>query len=261
MLKNAIAFPSHKGGVGKSTSVYYMAKAYANPKTFTAKGMRVLAIDMDAQANLSKMFGVVVEDHMHIGSVLGGAVTPTLTMAQAIREVEQNVYLAPSKLDLANVELGLQQAAFNPTFGFGRALSALRRATETVQSDYDVILIDCPPAAGLLTINAMLAAGNLILPSLPEETSIDGIKTILGVVKQLHDDLRYAPRILGSIATMVTKTAKHKQGLGELQALMNGDKPIPVLETIGFHKGRDAQVYLLQYYEALARKVWALLKA
>lgn len=87
----------------------------------TKKGLRVLAIDMDAQANLSKLMGVVVEDHMHIGSALGGAVAPTITLAHILRPVGQNIQLAPSRIDLANVEVGLQQAAFNPTFGFGRA--------------------------------------------------------------------------------------------------------------------------------------------
>src|SRR4029453_10041040 len=130
-----IAVLSQKGGTGKTTAVRTLTDV------FRRTGLDVLAIDLDPQANLSDYFDVDPEAPQTIGDVLPGRPKATKAVHDGI---------TPANLALAESELSMAGK-------MGREL-ILRKALQDLDSDHDLILIDCPPALGLLTVNALVAA-------------------------------------------------------------------------------------------------------
>src|SRR5579872_3483323 len=134
-MATTIAVLSQKGGTGKTTTVRTLTDA------FRIAGLTVLAVDLDPQANLSDYLDVDPEASPTIGDVLSGR-------AKARTAVHDGII--PANLGLAESELALGGK-------MGREL-ALKKALREVKNDYDVVLIDCPPALGLLTVNALVAS-------------------------------------------------------------------------------------------------------
>src|SRR4029079_6761748 len=136
-----IADLSQKGGTGKTTAVRHLTEAFRDA------GLSVLAIDLDPQGNLSDYFDVDPEAEPTIGDVLSGRVG-----------IDEAIHgdIVPANLSLAEAELSLGGK-------MGRELT-LRRALKTVDG-YDIVIIDCPPSLGLLTVNALVAADYALLSS------------------------------------------------------------------------------------------------
>lgn len=157
-MTKVIAVANHKGGVGKTTTVASLGVALSR------KGKNVLLIDLDAQTNLSGMF--LSEETLENASetmyeaLIEGAPLPQM-------RVRSNVSLSPASLDLAVAEIELS----------GRAAkeSILSRLIETEKEKYDYILIDCPPALGILTTNAFFAADEVYIPLTAEALPLKGV--------------------------------------------------------------------------------------
>src|SRR5215471_11672788 len=143
------AIANQKGGVGKTTTTINLAACLADA------GRRTLVIDLDPQSNTTTHLGL--DPHRVGNSMYELLVNEGFTVEQVIkRDVRPNLALLPAKVDLYAAEIEvvyLDQREYR-----------LRRALEPVKSEFDFILIDCPPSLGLLTINALCAADGVILP-------------------------------------------------------------------------------------------------
>ena len=201
-----IATCHQKGGTGKSTTAYYLGIHLA------AAGHQVLWIDADPHGGLTKLTRPSRSlNGQHLGHVLGGAMNPSASLRSAARDTEEGAQIVVSDLELVNVAAGLQAR------NLGR-VEALQRAIVADGQYWDFVIIDCPPAADVLAINALWAADWVIIPCTPEPLAIEQLVQIRDVIGQveratgrpIHQEL---------IATMVdTRNGQHQRGLGTLIA-------------------------------------------
>src|ERR1700749_150275 len=165
-MAETIAVLSQKGGTGKTTAVRTLTDV------FRRLDLRELAVDLDPQGNLSDYLDVDPEATPTIGDVLGG-------QAKAREAIHDGII--PANISLAEAELMLGGK-------MGRELT-LKKALREVRGDYDLILIDCPPALGLLTVNALVAANFALLSAEAQYFALQGVEQALEVIELARDSL------------------------------------------------------------------------
>jgi len=181
-----LAVANQKGGVGKSTTAVNLGAYLA------LAGARVLVVDLDPQGNASTGLGL---DHREIEPSIYDVLTGETPPATAIRATTvANLYVLPSTIDLAGAEVELVSAMSRE----GR----LGRALETIYQYYDTVLIDCPPSLGLLTVNALAAADELLIPIQCEYYALEGLGQLLRNVELVRANLNPELRIGGIVLTM-----------------------------------------------------------
>lgn len=184
-----IAIFNHKGGVGKTTSVVNVAAALARA------GRRVLVVDADPQACLTVHLGIDLADP---GGSLYEVLTEELPLERAIRPTaEANLSVVPSHLDLAGAEMELAAT-------IGRE-AILRHAMERflkTRPALDYVLLDCPPSLGLLTVNALCAAREVVVPLQTEFLALRGMGKLVEVVRLVQRRSNPELRITGIIPTL-----------------------------------------------------------
>jgi chromosome partitioning protein len=169
-LPRIIAIANQKGGVGKTTTAVNLGAALAE------SGLRILVVDLDPQGNASTGLGVNPRDVEHsIYDVLMHDV-PALDCIEPTSL--KNLFVLPATIDLAGAEIELVPA-------FSRELK-LKRALDAARSEYDVMLIDCPPSLGLLTVNGLAAADDVIVPIQCEYYALEGLGLLLRNVALLR---------------------------------------------------------------------------
>ncbi len=181
-----IALVNQKGGVGKTTTAVNLSAYLA------AMGKRVLLVDIDPQANASAGVGLRLElNDQHVYHAL----LEPLTVAGIVRPSTIDcLHVLPAHADLAGaaVELvGMESREFR-----------LQQALETLRSDYDIILIDCPPSLGLLTINGLVAADEVLIPIQAEYYALEGLGQLLHTINLIQTHLKPTLGILGAVVTM-----------------------------------------------------------
>ncbi|GGI03124.1 ParA family protein [Egicoccus halophilus] len=181
-----VCVANQKGGVGKTTTTVSLAAALAE------LGARVLLIDLDPQGNATTGFGLRVEEG-------APSIYQVLVDGMAIRDARLSTELAnldvlPSSLDLAGAEVELVPA-------FSRE-QRMRRAVEDVRGEYDVIFVDCPPSLGLLTINALVAADQVLVPIQCEYYALEGLGQLMRTVQLVGDNLNRELALGGVVLTM-----------------------------------------------------------
>lgn len=229
-----ITFLNQKGGVGKTTMAYHTAYALKE------KGLRVLCIDLDPQANLSLLFGVDTEvtGHNHIYHLLINSIRELKHLHQPalwndVKESAHGVDIIPSGQELSGFELTV--AAIN----LPRQL-VLKRFFEKsgILDSYDVVVIDAPPTLGLIVINILCASDGVLVPFRPDEFSRKGLSHLNEVLEDVADmGVSTVPRVLGHIPNLVD--LRRKQEGSDLQKIDNGLKD---LSHIG--KGRLLSPFL-----------------
>ena len=167
-----VAVGNQKGGVGKTTTTVNLGHAFA------ASGVPTLIVDLDPQANATSALGFEKKP----GAGIYGPITGNGSASEQVQATRsENLWILPSELDLAAAELEL---GGQPDY-----LLKLRECLATLKEDYglSLILVDCPPTLGLLSMNALCAADYLLVTLQCEYLALEGLGQILGVVDQLRN--------------------------------------------------------------------------
>jgi chromosome partitioning protein len=187
-MSNTIAVLSQKGGTGKTTAVRTLADALRR------SGVRTLAVDLDPQGNLSDYFDLPPDVEPTIADVLAGRAAAS----EAVHEE-----MIPANLSLAETELMLGGK-------MGRELT-LRRALAALPDEYDVVLIDCPPSLGLLTINALVAADWALITAEAQYFALQGVEQAMEVVELARDSLNPKLTLLGVLLNLADMCTVHSR--------------------------------------------------
>ena len=187
-MAQTVAVLSQKGGTGKTTTVRTLTDV------FRRCGLEVLAVDLDPQGNLSDYFDVPADAEPTIGDVLIGK-------AKAKDAIVDDVL--PANLTLAEAELVLGGK-------MGRELT-LKRALRDAKRPYDLVLIDCPPALGLLTVNALVAADHALLSAEAQYFAMQGVEQALEVLELARDGLNPDLNWLGVVLNIADMRTVHSR--------------------------------------------------
>ncbi|MBV9819580.1 MAG: ParA family protein [Solirubrobacterales bacterium] len=226
-----IAVLSQKGGTGKTTAVRTLTDVLRRV------GLSVLAVDLDPQGNLSDYLDVAPEASPTIADVLSGRASA----AEAIHDG-----IIPANLGLAETELALGGK-------MGRELT-LRKALRRVGGDYDLILIDCPPALGLLTVNALVAADHALLSAEAQYFAMQGVEQALEVIELARDSLNPDLEWLGVVLNIVDMRTRHSREAYDSLRRHFGDKLIPTVirSSIAYAESAERAQSILDYRPDLA---------
>jgi chromosome partitioning protein len=208
-VAKVIVFANQKGGVAKTTTTLNLGVALAE------KGMRVLAIDLDPQGNLTMSQGWNPDE---IERSMFDVLVHKLPISEIIRTGEIDVGV--SSIDLAGAELALSSMIDRER--------ALEKALAPLRESYDFILIDTPPSLGLLTINALVAAQGVIVPVQCEYLSLRGLVQLENTLTMIRENLNPDVAIQGILPTMFDKRLLHSREAVEILKENFGDL---VLET------------------------------
>jgi chromosome partitioning protein len=228
---------SQKGGTGKTTAVRTLADVYRRA------GMEVLCVDLDPQGNLSDYFDVPADASPTVADVLAG-------QAKAADGVYEDVL--PANLGLAEAELILGGK-------MGRELT-LKRALRELGRRYDLVLVDCPPSLGLLTVNALVAADHALISSEAEYFSLQGVEQALEVVELAKDSLHPDLDWLGVVLNIADMRLIHsREALKQLRERF-GDRVFRtvVRRSVRYAESAERGVSILDYGPDLGADYLAL---
>src|SRR5947199_9880856 len=232
-----IAVLSQKGGTGKTTTVRTLTDVLSRV------GLDVLAVDLDPQGNLSDYFDVPADADPTIADVLAGR-------AKAADAIHNDVL--PANLGLAESELILSGK-------MGREVT-LRRAWRDVKRRYDVILIDCPPALGLLTVNAVVAADYALVSTEAQYFSLQGVEQALEVIELAKDNLHPDLEWLGVVLNIADMRTIHSREALQLLRERFGEKVFEAVirQSIRYAESAERGVSILDYRPDLGADYLAL---
>jgi chromosome partitioning protein len=187
-MAQTIAVLSQKGGTGKTTTVRTLTDVLRRID------VKTLAVDLDPQGNLSDYFDLPPESEPTIADVLAGT-------ALAEDAIHQDVI--PASLNLAETELMLGGK-------IGREMT-LRRALSKVQGDYEIVLVDCPPSLGLLTVNALVAADYALVTAEAQYFALQGVEQAMEVIGIARDSLNDELALLGVLLNLADMRTVHSR--------------------------------------------------
>ena len=207
-MTKILAITNQKGGVGKTTTSVNLAASLA------VSGKRVLLVDLDPQANATMGSGTnkqtVKTTVYHV--LLGDAPI----QATRVTSTQGKYDLIPANRDLAGAEVEMVD--------FSQRETRLRSALEAIEHDYDYILIDCPPALNLLTLNGLCAAHAVMIPMQCEYYALEGLSDLVNTIKRVRTNFNPVLRIEGLLRTMFDPRSILAQQVSEQLQKHFGDK-------------------------------------
>lgn len=196
---------NQKGGVSKTSSTYNICYELAK------KGLKVLAIDGDPQANLTAMASIEPEtlDCTIANVLMSYSGKEKIKIEECILELNENFYIAPSIIDLS--------AADNILMGTMSREYVLKKALAPVQDMFDVIFIDCQPSLSLLPLNALACSTDVIIPCCTEYLAYRGLELLEDTIERVRENLNENLNVYGVIATKHENTLHNREILEKLQ--------------------------------------------
>jgi chromosome partitioning protein len=223
---STIAVLSQKGGTGKTTTVRTLTDI------FLRVDLRVLAVDLDPQGNLSDYLDVDPDASPTIADVLSGR-------AKASQAIHGGII--PANLGLAEAELMLGGK-------MGRELT-LKKALREIESDFDVILIDCPPALGLLSVNALVASRYVLLSAEAQYFALQGVEQALEVIELARESLNPDLEWLGVVLNIADMRTRHSREAFDSLREHYGEKLLDttIRASIAYAESAERAVSILDY--------------
>ena len=225
-MATTIAVLSQKGGTGKTTTVRTLTDA------FRIAGLSVLTVDLDPQGNLSDYLDVDPEAAPTIAEVLAGTAK--------IKDADHDG-IVPANLSLAETELMLGGK-------MGRELT-LKKALRSLRGAYDLIMIDCPPALGLLTVNALVASDYALLSAEAQYFSLQGVEQAIEVIDLARETLNPDLELLGVLLNIADMRTRHsREAFDSLRERFGGTllEP-PIRQSIAYAESAEKALSILDY--------------
>lgn len=228
-----IVIANQKGGVAKTTTLINLGHALAE------RGERVLLVDMDPQGHVAEGFGISGADlTLDMSNVLDGQARITDT----IHNVRQNLDLVPSNIYLSSVEAKM--------FVMTRREDKLKKALGELNGEYSVVLIDSPPSLGLLTVNALSAADDVLIPMTAEYYSMLGVSLLLQTIDEMRLELNPDLNVLGILPTKTNRTIHSREVIQRTRRELKGTVrvfDIVIKDSVRFREAAALGQTILEY--------------
>ena len=208
-----IALANQKGGVGKSTTAASLGIGLSR------QGKKVLLIDADAQGNLTQMLGWAQPDELSptLADLMGKIITDQpITPGEGILVHREGVHLLPANIELSAMEVTLVNTMSRET--------VLKQYLSSVSDKYDFALIDCMPSLGMLTINALAASDQVLIPVQANYLSAKGLEQLLQTINKVKRQINPKLRIEGILLTMVDNRTNYAKDISALIRETYGSK-------------------------------------
>ena len=228
-----IAVASQKGGTAKTTTTAHLGLALAE------RGKRVLVLDMDPQGHLGEAFGVPSHE---LDQEISQVLEQKIPLTAIVNEVRPNLFLAPANINLSDIE---------PTLiNMYRREDRLKQALQSVNGTFEYVLIDCPPSLGILTVNALSAADQVLIPMAADYFGLLGLAQLLRTVEKMRLEINPQLRVLGVVATRMTRTHNAREILDRVQEELAAEVRIftvVVPETVRFREAAGIGKTIFEY--------------
>jgi len=224
-----IAITSSKGGVGKTTTAISLAVSYARG------GAKVLILDCDAQSNLTDWLGVKRDETPG----LFGFLTAGLELDQVAVEVEENLHLVPASRALSGLDAYLLTRP--------RPADVLRKRLEPV-TGFDAILFDCPPSFSQVTLNAMMASSEIVVPVSMEHFAIEGLAQTLETVRLLREEADHRLIVRAVVPTFYDSRNRKSAAVVDILKKKFGDRvTTPVRTSVRLSEAPSHRLSIFDY--------------
>lgn len=256
-MTKVIAIANQKGGVGKTSTTFNLGAGLVR------QGYDVLLIDLDSQANLTMALGFQDPDDMEftISNVLYKAVhEEPIDLTEGILTTDEGIDLMPSNIQLSGFEVSLINE-------YGRE-TMLKQYVDDVRMNYDFILIDCAPSLSVLTINALVAADSVLIPTQPQYFSMAGLQMFYNTVSRIRRKMNPSLSIEGVLVTMMNNrpnftkelVAQLRENYGDVLRVFETEIPTSVRMTESSARGKsifafDPKGKVAAAYEKLTQEV------